>query len=258
MASTRPRRSEDLTDTFRPVARATLQESIYEQVCAALMDGRLRPGQKISLRSLATAMDTSPMPVREALRRLEASHVLELRSGGVLAVPAPSPDELQEIREIRVSLEGLAAERAAARMTRKQQERTARLAREMHLFASGKDLTGFLAMNREFHFSIYEAAGSPLLLSIIKSLWLRIAPFFFAICRLHGHVDFSIEQHDRAVQALLLRDGAGARAAIQADIERAASHIGRLLAGGGAADAPRPAAAPRRAARPLTARSGRL
>src|SRR5512147_2217037 len=94
MTSTRPRRSEDLTDTFRPVARATLQEGIYEQVCAALMDGRLHPGQKISLRSLAAAMSTSPMPVREALRRLEASHVLELRGGGV-AVPAPSPEELQ-------------------------------------------------------------------------------------------------------------------------------------------------------------------
>jgi DNA-binding GntR family transcriptional regulator len=216
------------------------------------MDGRLRPGQKISLRSLATAMSTSPMPVREALRRLEAGHVLEVREGGVLAVPAPSPDELQEIREIRVSLEGLAAERAAARMTRKQQDRTARLAREMHLYAGDpKDLTGFLAMNRDFHFSIYEAAESPLLLSIIKSLWLRIAPFFFAICQVHGHVDFSIEQHDRAVQALLARDGAGARTAIQADIERAASRIGTLLAGDAAG-----AAKPRRAAR-LTARAGR-
>jgi DNA-binding GntR family transcriptional regulator len=254
MASTRPRRSEDLTDTFRPVARATLQEGIYEQVCAALMDGRLRPGQKISLRSLATAMNTSPMPVREALRRLEASHVLELRAGGVLAVPAPSPDELQEIREIRVSLEGLAAERAAARMTRKQHDRTARLAREMHLFAD--DLTAFLARNREFHFSIYEAAESPLLLSIISSLWLRVAPFFFAICREHGHVDFSIEQHDRAVQALLRRDGAAARAAIQADIVQAASRIGALLATDRAPAAA--AAKPRRAARPLTARQGRL
>jgi DNA-binding GntR family transcriptional regulator len=41
-----------------------------------LLDGPLRPGQRISLRKLAVAMNTSPMPVREAVRRLEASHVL--------------------------------------------------------------------------------------------------------------------------------------------------------------------------------------
>ena len=120
---------EDLSDTFQPVARATLQEGIYDQVCAALMDGRLRPGQRISLRSLSAAMNTSPMPVREALRRLEAGHVLELRAGGMLAVPHPSREELLEIRDIRMSLEGLAAERAAARMTRKELERVACLGR---------------------------------------------------------------------------------------------------------------------------------
>src|SRR5438445_173274 len=97
MQTARARRAEDLSDTFQPVARATLQEGVYDQVCAALMDGRLRPGQRISLRSLAAAMNTSPMPVREALRRLEAGHVLELRAGGVLAVPHPSREELLEI-----------------------------------------------------------------------------------------------------------------------------------------------------------------
>jgi DNA-binding GntR family transcriptional regulator len=227
----RARRAEDLSDTFQPLARATLQEGVYDQVCAALMDGRLRPGQKISLRSLAAAMNTSPMPVREALRRLEAGHVLELRAGGVLAVPQPSRGELLEIRDIRMSLEGLAAEQAAARMTKKELDRTARLGAAMRDADARPDVAAFVAMNREFHFAIYEAAQSPLLLSMIKSLWLRVAPFFLAICQHHGQVAFSIEQHDRALQALLRRDGAGARKAIEADIERAAERIGALLEG---------------------------
>jgi DNA-binding GntR family transcriptional regulator len=253
MQTARARRSEDLSDTFQPVARATLQTGVYDQVCAALMDGRLRPGQRISLRSLAAAMNTSPMPVREALRRLEAGHVLELRAGGVLAVPHPSKDELLEIRDIRMSLEGLAAEQAAARMTRKELDRTARLGGAMRRDGS-RDVSTFLAMNREFHFAIYEAARSPLLLSMIKSLWLRVAPFFFDICRHHGHVAFSIEQHDRALQALLRRDGAAARRAIEADIERAAERIGALLAAaaGGAAP-PRKTADARRGKKQLTA-----
>jgi DNA-binding GntR family transcriptional regulator len=253
MRTARARRSEDLSDTFRPVARATLQEGVYDQVCAALMDGRLRPGQRISLRSLAAAMNTSPMPVREALRRLEAGHVLELRAGGVLAVPHPSREELLEIRDIRMSLEGLAAEQAAARMTRKELDRTARLGGAMRRHGS-HDVSTFLAMNREFHFAIYDAAHSPLLLSMIKSLWLRVAPFFFAICRHHGHVAFSIEQHDRAVQALLRRDGGAARRAIEADIERAAERIGALLEAAASGAAPqRKAAEARRGKKQLTA-----
>jgi DNA-binding GntR family transcriptional regulator len=231
------RRIEDLSDTFQPLARATLQEGVYDQVCAALMDGRLRPGQRISLRSLSAAMNTSPMPVREALRRLEAGHVLELRAGGMLAVPHPTRQELLDIRDIRMSLEGLAAEQAAARMTRKELERIARLGAAMRRDAAARhhDVAAFLVTNREFHFAIYDAARSPLLLSMIKSLWLRVAPFFFAICRNHGHVAFSVEQHDRALEALQRRDGAGAGRAIAADIERAAERIGALLEGAGGA-----------------------
>ena len=249
----RRRRIEDLSDTFQPLARATLQEGVYDQVCAALMDGRLRPGQRISLRSLSAAMNTSPMPVREALRRLEAGHVLELRAGGMLAVPHPSREELLEIRDIRMSLEGLAAAQAAARMTKKELERIARLGAAMRRDAAPRhDVAAFLVANREFHFAIYEAARSPLLLSMIKSLWLRVAPFFFAICRNHGHVAFSVEQHDRALEALLRRDGAGAGRAIAADIERAAERIGALLEG---ADGATEAAALRR--RPAASNRGK-
>lgn len=219
------RRAAENLDIFQPLTRSTLHEGVYEQICAALMDGRLRPGQRISLRKLAAAMNTSPMPVREAVRRLEASHVLEIRPGNVLAVPLPTDEQLVEIRDIRVSLEGLAAELAVENISARAIERVAHLAREMKAPNRQHDLVSFLAMNREFHFTIYEAAGRPILTSIIKSLWLRVAPFFFEICRSRGHVEFSIEQHDRAVVALQQRDPRGARDAIVNDITGAAERI---------------------------------
>ena len=109
-----------------------------------------------------------------------------------------------------MSLEGLAAERAAARMTRKELERVARLGAAMRRDAAPRhDVSAFLAANREFHFAIYEAARSPLLLSMIKSLWLRVAPFFFAICRNHGHVAFSVFDGDPEAVAAVCGAGAG-------------------------------------------------
>lgn len=224
-AKNRVRGSVEKLETFQPLTRSTLHEGVYEQICAALMDGRLRPGQRISLRKLAIAMNTSPMPVREAVRRLEASHVLELRPGNVLAVPFPTDEELSEIRDIRMSLEGLAAELAVERISAKSIDHVSRLAAEMKAPKHQHDMVSFLAMNRDFHFTIYEAAGRPILTSIIKSLWLRVAPFFFEICRSRGHVEFSIEQHDKVVAALKQRDAAGARDAIVNDIKAAAERI---------------------------------
>jgi DNA-binding GntR family transcriptional regulator len=232
-------RHADLTnslDSLPPLVRSTLHEGVYEQICASLMDGRLRPGQRMSLRKLAGAMNTSPMPVREAVRRLEASHILEIRAGNTLVVPLPSDAQLTEIRDIRISLEGLAAELAAARISARDVARAAELAAEMKAPKHQHDLVSFLAMNRDFHFTIYEAAGRPIMTSIIKSLWLRVAPFFFEICRSRGHVDFSNEQHTRAVEALERGDGAAARDAIVSDISTAAERIHQYLS-----SQPRPA-----------------
>jgi len=163
--------------------------------------------------------------VREAMRRLEASHVLELRPGNYLAVPFPTDAQLLEIRDIRMSLEGLAAELATSEISRKDLDRAAELAAEMRAPKHQHDLVSFLGMNRDFHFLIYEAAGRPILTSMIKSLWLRVAPFFFEICRSQGHVEFSNEQHHKAVAALKRRDAAAARAAIVSDIAGAAERI---------------------------------
>ena len=139
-------------EPFRPVIRATLHEGVYGQICAALMDGRLRPGQCISLRKLAVATNTSPMPVREAVRRLEASHILELRPGNYLAVPLPTDVQLLEIRDIRMSLEGLAAELATSEISPKDLDRAAELAAEKKAPKQQHDLVSFLGINRDFHF----------------------------------------------------------------------------------------------------------
>jgi DNA-binding GntR family transcriptional regulator len=140
---------------------------------------------------------------------------------------------------IRISLEGLAAELATSEISPKDLDRAAELGAEMKAPKHQHDLMSFVGMNRDFHFLIYEAAGRPILTSMIKSLWLRIAPFFFEICRSQGHVEFSNEPHLKAVAALKRRDAAAVRAAIVSDISGAAERIhlclsktpGRVLSG---------------------------
>jgi len=106
-----------LKDRINPVRAKTLHEEIFDSICNALLDGRLLPGQSVSVRELAGAVDTSPMPVREALRRLEAQGVLEIQPGRVLRIPGLTLNEVEEIYTIRFRLETLAAEKCAENAT---------------------------------------------------------------------------------------------------------------------------------------------
>ncbi|MGB8975823.1 MAG: GntR family transcriptional regulator, partial [Pseudomonas capeferrum] len=101
-----------LLPTMRQVSRDTLQDQVYRQIREALMSGRFQPGQKLTIRGLAEALGSSPMPVREALNRLSAENAFEVTETARLRVRMMTPDRLREIRDARVALEGLLAEKA--------------------------------------------------------------------------------------------------------------------------------------------------
>src|SRR4249920_1390009 len=97
--------------------RNTLNEEVYEQLKQALMSGRIAPGSTMTIRSLASSFGISVMPVREALRRLVAEHVLVLLPNRSVALPVFTRERFDEITRIRTSLEGLAAEAGGPQIT---------------------------------------------------------------------------------------------------------------------------------------------
>lgn len=101
-----------LLPTLRQVSRDTLQDQVYRQIREALMSGRFQPGQKLTIRGLAEALGSSPMPVREALQRLSAENAFEVTETSRLRVRMMTVERLREIRDARVALEGLLAEKA--------------------------------------------------------------------------------------------------------------------------------------------------
>src|SRR5215470_17951737 len=100
------------------VARDTMAGRVYAQLREAIMTGRFAPGQLLSLRGVADAVGSSTMPVRAALTRLQAEGALIDGPGRALMVPPMTLDLLDELRDVRIALEGAVAKRAASRMTR--------------------------------------------------------------------------------------------------------------------------------------------
>jgi DNA-binding GntR family transcriptional regulator len=161
---------------FELLDRDTLHEQIYRELRRALMSGAMRPGQPLSYRSIAEALGTSPMPVRDAVRRLIAERALEALPNRTIIVPDLTAERIAEIYAIRLVLEGLAAEKAAERVTPAALKELRGLEEQMEAALGVGDVLRFTEANWRFHFRIYALAGLPQLSEIIEGLWLQVGP----------------------------------------------------------------------------------
>ena len=100
-----------------PLSRETLQDRVYRRLCDMILDGEIEPGQLVTIQSIADACGVSHMPVREALKRLMAANALTVVSGRSIGIPRLSRATLDDLRNVRLEVESLAAVWAARQIT---------------------------------------------------------------------------------------------------------------------------------------------
>lgn len=228
-------------------ADTSLRKQVYDSLREALTTGRFLPGQKVTFRFIAGALDVSLTPVREALRRLVAEGAFEMQHNRSVRVPLMTRAKVLELRDIRIAVEGLAAGKAALLADRKQIAALRRIAREIAAARSRSDNVTDRAKVRAFHFALYEIAGEPTLLRVIEGLWLQTGPYMNLL-----YPDFISSPRGpatraRIIQALEAHDTVAARREIENDIRRALSYVADLAdEAGNIAPAPPVAAAKRR------------
>lgn len=205
-----------------PPVRDTLQDRVYRELRLALMSGRFLPGRALSIRGVASALGTSPMPVREALRQLVAERALTMLPKGSVGTALLSANEFSDLLEVRMEIEGYAARRAAAAMSIDAIETLAKLNDTMHAtFAAGEQET-YISLNREFHFMIYRTSGSEVILPVIETLWLQAGPYLGAAFNEHPRGPEAPDNHARIIAGLRARDTEGVASAVRADLADAA------------------------------------
>ncbi|MGF7006234.1 GntR family transcriptional regulator [Aminobacter sp. BE322] len=214
-----------LDDRLEPVAsRVTMGDGVYLQLRNALITGRFDPGQALTISALASSFRTSHMPVREALRRLAAENALEVASNGSAKVPQVSVERLDDIYRARAVLEGMATELAAAHVDQGGLAALEAIVADHEATYASGNVYDMLLKNRDFHFAIYRASGSEVLVQLIDTLWLRHGPYMRMLSseispRPGSGLQEPLSQHHRViVEALRKRDGAAARDAMVADI----------------------------------------
>ncbi|MGH6962857.1 MAG: GntR family transcriptional regulator [Phenylobacterium sp.] len=218
------------------MSRDTLNDRIYNELRRALMAGAFEPGQKLSIRNLASSLGTSAMPVRDALRRLITERALESQPNRTIAVPQLDAVRIQEIYKIRVVLEGLAASEAAKNISRHDVEALETLERDMERALSKGDIRRYTDLNWQFHFAIYRASRMPQLVDTIETFWLQIGPVLSRHLPILHEGTIS-DDHNQVISALGRRDGRKAKAGISADLNHTCAMLVEALSPPGRAAA---------------------
>lgn len=211
--------------TSATAAGVTTHESVYRGLRERILFGGVSPGSAITLRGLAESLGVSPMPIREAVRRLIAERALKMQDNRRVLVPPMTAARFRDIVFARLALEPELAMRALDSLDETETGRIASLGRAVERTKAEGDVQGYMRSNFRFHFAIYERAGAETLLALVESVWLQFGPFMHMA---YGRVGTaSLENHhEAAISAIGRRDHLGLKAAIAADITHGMSFIG--------------------------------
>jgi DNA-binding GntR family transcriptional regulator len=204
--------------------RDTLQLRVYQALARGLMAGMFKPGEAVTLRTLAERLGTSAMPVREAVSRLIAERALVLLPNRSVIVPRMTRERFAELSQARRMLEGMVAEAACAHVTPTLIRHMSDINELMKRSIEKNSLHDALSHNLEFHFTLYRSSGRQVVLPLIEMLWLQAGPFLALSLATPG-VRWSARQHKAVLTALRASNPAAARLAIEADVEETAVQL---------------------------------
>ena len=196
-----------------PVAgasRRTLAEELRLALADDIVRGLLVPGAALDETELARRFGVSRTPVREAIRQLAASGLVEVRAHRGAVVARPSEDRLLGMFEAMAELEALCAGLAAERMTPAERGQLEAVHRELRALIQSGDPQRYHDANESFHAAIYAGAHNAYLAEMTHATRYRVQPFRRAQFRNLGRMAKSHVEHDRVVLAILRGDREGA------------------------------------------------
>jgi len=203
---------------------SSLSEMAYEAMRDAIINGRIRPGERLMQVELARKLGVSERTVREAFARLVAKGLAVSEPYKGVRVAALPLEDLKEIYTIRALLEGHAIELAAERITEDQLYRMEEL---LPLTSAGDNAEGMHSAqdaNREFHWIPIQAAGSQYLIRILDQLWELMFTYDViyreAADERRQSRENDLQQHDELLRALAARDAQKAKEINTAHIYR--------------------------------------
>ena len=226
LKSLRPRlRASTGTSPLSPVIhRENLDDKIYATLRSLILDRRIAPGERVPVDRLAEEMGVSRTPIVNALKRLSQEQIVEWHSHRGVYVRHFSKRELARLFEVREVLEGLAARRAAARISAAEVDEITATFKALDLTPHGPALQRYIEKDRYFHLRLLELAENPPLTHAVNSVHLMIFTYQLGLSRPPAE---TIKEHWDILAALRKQDPEASEAAMRQHMRRSRERYDR-------------------------------
>ena len=199
------------TDEIEGTTRA---ERLADAIAASVLSGEFRPGLRLDEKMLAKRYAVSRTPVREALRQLASTGLIDIKPRRGATVVRATSAQLETLFGAMAEIEATCARLSAISMTPLERRRLASFHESMHEFVRRNDGDGFAAANLTLHTQIYLGAHNAIVADFATGLRRRLAPFRRAQFQTEGRLPRSHEEHRKVVNAILKSDAAAAHTAM--------------------------------------------
>lgn len=202
----------------------SLADQVYEKIEADILSGKYERGEVLTELKLCETLGVSRTPVREALRRLVDDHIIEEGTRGC-TVLGISREDLRDIYEIRCEIEGIAAQRAANRISEEEIAKLKELIDLQEFYCAKNDADHIKSVDNDFHYLIYRFSGSNILYTTLMPLHKKIQKYRKASVENKTRSSQSYEEHKAILEALIAKNGELAKEKMALHVRNAYNHI---------------------------------
>ena len=200
-----------------------LSKKVYRVLKKRIIEEDLKPGEKILEVNIAEQLGVSRTPIREALRELAAEGFVKMIPNQGMVVSNVSIEDIKEVLQIRILLEGFAASIAAKKINKGEIKKLEKLIEKMKIYISKDDVVAYSNLNGEFHNLILKVCGNKRFIKICANLSGSDHRFRIRALRDNSErLKYSLKEHQEIVDALKKKDSE------QAD-RRSKEHIENVL-----------------------------
>jgi DNA-binding GntR family transcriptional regulator len=212
------KKSYQLVGKTRPLSR--LADQTYQILRESILSGHIQPGERLAQETLASELGVSQITVREALFRLVSEGLAAQEPYRGVIASTITPEDIEDIYEVRALLEGHAVELAAERITDEELRRMRELLPHTAINSDSDSIEAARDANREFHWTAIRASRRRHLIRLLNSIWELIDPRVIynpsalqsqPLPRRLEDARHNLSEHQQLLEALEARNGKLAR-----------------------------------------------
>jgi len=197
---------------------------VFENLERDILSGKYERGDVLTEMKLSDELGVSRTPIREALRRLEQEHMIEIGSKGAVVVGI-SEEDIDVIYEVRRRIEGLASRLAAERATDEGIDGIRQTLELQEFYTAKGNAEKIKNEDNDFHRKIYELSGCTPLADTLEALHKKVVKYRRASLSNAGHSEEALAEHRAIFEAIAAKDSDAAERATVVHVQNARERI---------------------------------